>query len=89
MLKAHAKKTKSRIKSSLAHDFDKIKYALADAGFDVKDKTEELIARSVEKARKKSLLAQENFENYTAQRPYKALSIALVTGLVVGWFINK
>jgi len=80
---------RKRVKNEFYNDIDNIKEALAVAGFDAKKKIKEILSQSLENATDRSLQAKETVANYAADRPFKSLGIALLTGLVVGYFIHR
>jgi len=70
-------------------DLERIKEAIFDTSSDVKGKAGEMISNTAEDFKDKTLYARDNVANYTAERPFKSLGIALLAGLVVGYFIRK
>ena len=73
----------------LYDDVEKIKAAIADATFDMKDRVGEMVSESLGSVKEQSAMARENLSNYTAERPIKSLSLALFAGLIIGYFIHK
>jgi ElaB/YqjD/DUF883 family membrane-anchored ribosome-binding protein len=70
-------------------DVAKIKAALAEATQDVKNKTGEIFTDSIENIKDKTLEIQDDVANYTAERPFKSIGLALVTGALLGYLIRK
>jgi ElaB/YqjD/DUF883 family membrane-anchored ribosome-binding protein len=73
----------------LYDDLEKIKAAIADATRDVKGKTNQLIAQSIDNVKEKSTDLQENLGHYVEKKPFKSLGIAVFIGLVVGYLLHK
>lgn len=70
-------------------DLERIKDALYDTGADVKGKAGEFITSSVDDIKEKTIYARDNVANYTAERPFKSLGIALLAGVALGWLLRK
>ena len=83
------------IKNRHTNDYDlyddviKIRAALMDTASDVKGKAGEMINESVENVREKTDLVKNTVADYTAERPFKSLGIALVVGIGIGFLIKK
>ena len=75
--------------SDLYHDVEKIKAALMLAANDVKDKASGAIYDSVDTVKEKSDLARDTVADYTAEKPFKSLGIALLIGIGIGYLIKK
>jgi ElaB/YqjD/DUF883 family membrane-anchored ribosome-binding protein len=73
----------------LFEDLEQIKDSLAAITADVKTKTAEMLARSVESAKGKSAEIQENVDAYVTDRPYKFMGMAILTGIVLGYLLHK
>jgi ElaB/YqjD/DUF883 family membrane-anchored ribosome-binding protein len=73
----------------LYDDVEKIKAAISDASYDVKDKVNEIFSDSLGTVREQSDMVRENVSNYTAERPFKSLSIVLLTGVMLGYLIHR
>jgi ElaB/YqjD/DUF883 family membrane-anchored ribosome-binding protein len=73
----------------LFDDLEQIKDSLAAITADVKTKTAEMLARSVESAKGKSAEIQENVDAYVTDRPYKFMGMAILTGIVLGYLLHK
>lgn len=70
-------------------DLEKIKAAIAEATRDVKGKTNQLVSQSLDNVREKSSDIQENIADYVAEKPFKSLGMAILTGIVIGYFLHK
>lgn len=70
-------------------DIAKLKAALREASLDVKGRATELISDSFEGVKDKSKAAKDSMANYTAERPFKSLGIALVVGIAIGYLFRK
>jgi len=55
----------------------------------VKDKVNEIFSDSLGTVREQSDMVRENVSNYTAERPFKSLSIVLLTGVMLGYLIHR
>lgn len=73
----------------LYDDIAKIKAALADATYDVKGMASEMLHQSIENAKSRSTAAQDNLSNYIAERPFKTIGIAMLSGLLIGYLLRK
>lgn len=76
-------------KNILYDDVEKIKAAIANATFDVKDKMGEMFSDSIGNVKDQSILLKDNLSHYTAKKPFKSLGIALLTGMCIGFFLHK
>jgi ElaB/YqjD/DUF883 family membrane-anchored ribosome-binding protein len=56
---------------------------------DVKGKTGDMISQSLNDVKDKTITARDNVADYTAEKPFKSLGIALLAGLVIGYLIKK
>lgn len=70
-------------------DVEKIKEALLAATYDVKGKAAEMLTQSVESAKERSDQFRDTLADYTADKPFKSLGIALLSGIVIGYFLHK
>lgn len=75
--------------SDLYHDVEKIKAALLDTANDVKGRAGEMIYDSVEGVREKTDFVRDTVADYTAEKPFKSLGIALAAGIVIGMLLKK
>ena len=73
----------------LYDDVEKIKAALADVTRDVKGRAGEVFYHSVDDLKEKTTQIQTDVGQYVAEKPLKSLGIALLTGIVIGYFIHK
>jgi ElaB/YqjD/DUF883 family membrane-anchored ribosome-binding protein len=76
-------------RNDLSDDVEKIKAALAQATFDVKGKASDLFSQSIDNIKDHSSKFQENVSEFTTEKPLKSLGIALLTGIVLGYFLHK
>lgn len=56
---------------------------------DMASRASKLLTRSVRHAKNKTCDMQENLERYVAKKPYKALGIAVITSLCLGYWLKK
>ena len=88
-------KTPSKHKRSHQNDYDlyndlaKIRAAISDATYDAKGLAKEVITQSLDEMREKTAVAQENFGTFVANRPYKAVGIAMFAGWLLGYLMRK
>lgn len=82
-------KHKHATNSDLYHDVEKIKAALMMTALDVKDKASDTIFDTVETVKEKSDLARDTVADYTAEKPFKSLGIALLVGIGIGYLLKK
>lgn len=73
----------------LQEDLNNIKAALAEATYDVRGRAGEMLSDSVANMRERSADIKENVEDYVANKPYKALGIAMAAGLIMGFLMRK
>ncbi len=73
----------------LYDDVEKIKQSLRDATYDVKGKAGEIFENTMEAASEKREEIQEKMSGYLTEKPLKSLGIAMLAGLVIGYFIHK
>jgi len=87
-------KTTAR-KRTHAHDYDiyddlaKIKDALAEATFGMKNRAGEVLSQSFDDVKEKSAAIQENVSSYVSEKPIKSIGVALLAGIFLGYFIHK
>lgn len=82
-------KHKHNNNADLYQDVEKIKAALFLTANDVRDKASEAIFESVGSVRDKTTLARDTLADYTAERPFKSLSIAMIIGIGIGYLLKK
>lgn len=68
----------------LSGDLAKIRDALADTAKDVKGKASEVFSQSVENVKDKSTDIKENMQTYVAEKPFKSLLLAMLSGVLIG-----
>lgn len=73
----------------LYKDVVKIKDALNDVTHNLRGKAGEMFSDSVDDIREKSTNAKDAVGNYTSERPFKSLGVALLAGIVLGYFLHK
>jgi ElaB/YqjD/DUF883 family membrane-anchored ribosome-binding protein len=73
----------------LYEDLERIKDAFSDTAKDIKGKAGDVLAQSIENAREKSLNIRDNLTDYTKEKPYKALGIAVLTGAIIGFLLHR
>ena len=73
----------------LYRDIANIKAALAEATDDLKGKAGQILTNSMDDIKEQSSAVKENIVDYTAEKPFKTLGIALLVGLAIGYFIRK
>lgn len=73
----------------LYSDLEKIKLAIADATSGARDRASELLSQSFDDARERSTAVKENVTDYVTERPFKSMGIALLAGVLIGYFVRK
>lgn len=68
--------------NEVAEDVEKVKNAFYQTTQNLKGQASEMISNSSE-------VICNNIADYTAQKPFKALGVALVTGLVLGYLWGR
>lgn len=72
------------------HDFDlsgdlaKIRDAFSDTAKDVRGKASEVFSQSMENVKDRSTDIKENMETYVAEKPFKSLLLAMLSGAIIG-----
>jgi len=74
---------------AFATDLRRIKNALADATFTVKNSTGDMLAKSYKDVKNRSEEMQENVSIYIADKPFKSVGIALLAGMFIGLWLRK
>lgn len=70
-------------------DLEKIKSIFATTAFDARGKAGEILSQSINDVREKSAEIKENVADYTAEKPFKSLAIAVGVGVVLGYFFLR
>lgn len=73
----------------LQSDFSNIKEALAEATYDVKGRLGEIISRSILDVKEKSVDAKDNVADYVAEKPFKSIGVAILTGFIIGYLFRR
>lgn len=91
MVKSNGSKNHRSHKSNydLSADLGKIKKALVEASLDVKGRAGEILSDSTENMKNKSDDLQNNITKYITKKPFKSISIAIVSGLVIGFLFRR
>lgn len=79
----------SRHADALAADWQKIQNAFADTAADVTDMAEDVCKQTVDNLKDQTEDLQQRMTDYTVNNPMRMLGIALVTGLVIGWWLKR
>ncbi len=75
--------------TDLYDDVEKIKAALSDTSFGVKNLLGDAYYQSMENVREKSALVRGNMTDYISTNPFKSVGIAAVGGLIAGFLLKK
>lgn len=86
---ATAIRKKHHKNTDLYDDVEKIKEALSDTTFGVKNLLGDAYYQSLENVREKSALVHGNMTDYIASNPFKSVGIAAASGLLVGFLLKK
>ncbi|EKD72618.1 MAG: hypothetical protein ACD_45C00623G0004 [uncultured bacterium] len=70
-------------------DLAKIKAMLAKTTSHAKGWANEWLAQSFEDAKERGAIAHENVSYYLAKKPIRSLSTALLTGVIIGYFLHR
>lgn len=70
-------------------DVEKIKAALFNTAGHLKGQAGYMLSDSVETVKEQSDILKDNVVSYTTKKPFKTLSIALLIGIGIGYFIHK
>ncbi len=88
-------KTTARHKRAHRSDYDiygdlaKVKDALAEATQGVKGRAGEMLSHSFDDMSTTFQKNREKVGGYVSDKPFKSVGLALVTGLLIGYFIHK
>lgn len=85
----HKNRHSHRDEYDLSADLERIKSALMDASSDVKGKATEILNESVENVKQKSEDLQGTVADYVAEKPFKSLGIAILSGIIIGYLLHK
>jgi len=69
---------------NLSGDITKIRDAFADTAKDVRGKASAVFSQSMEDVKDKSADFKENMETFVAERPFKSLLLAMLSGAFIG-----
>ena len=83
------KKHKHNKNADLYDDVEKIKAALSDTTFGVRNLLGDAYYQSMENVREKSAVVRGNMTDYISENPFKSVGIAAVSGLLVGILLKK
>ncbi len=75
--------------TDLYDDVEKIKAALSDTTFGVRSLLGDAYYQSLENMREKSAVVRGNMTDYISDNPFKSVSIAAVSGLIVGFLLKR
>lgn len=89
MYKTTAKHKRSNSDYDIYGDLAKIKDALADATFGMKDHAGEVLSQSIDDMRERSAAIQKNMSSYVTDKPMKSVGLALLAGVCLGYFLRK
>lgn len=82
-------KTVSRKQSIIKNDLEKLKALLATTAYDVGGEARNAISESFENVKDKSTDLQESISDYVSEKPFKALGIAMLSGLLLGLTMRR
>ena len=88
-MKRQAKRALNESAYDLQEDLEKIKDAFVGASRDVKGRAGEILSDSLDSVKNKSNELQGNVANYAADKPFKALGLAAIIGLAMGYLLRK
>lgn len=77
------------VSHNLQRDYENIKSILANATQDLKGTTGEMFTHSLKNVQSKSTDVKDSLEDYINKKPFKSVGIAMLAGLVMGYFIRK
>lgn len=84
-----ARHNNHRSNYDLTSDVEKIKAALFDTTQDLKGRAGEMITDSMSSVKNQTAEARDNVADYTAKKPFKALGIALLAGIAIGYLLRR
>ena len=82
-------KRTNRGEYDISGDLTRIKNALADATYGMRNRAGEVISQSFEDVKEKSAELQENVSALVSEKPLKSVGVALLAGIFLGYFFHK
>ena len=79
-----AKNSSKKHSADLSDDLAKIRDAFAETAIDVKNKASNAFSQSVEDMKDKSTDLKDNVEAFVAEKPFKSLFLAMLSGAFLG-----
>lgn len=76
------KKIRRSKRNNFYTDLKKLKHAFKNTALDAKNEALDIL-------RDNSTLVRDNINEYTSENPFKTFSIALLTGVAVGYFLHR
>jgi ElaB/YqjD/DUF883 family membrane-anchored ribosome-binding protein len=89
MFKTTVRHSKKANEYDFHQDIEKIKKALANATWGATSHAKDVLSQSVDDIKDRSVAAQETIEGYVHKKPLKIMGVALLTGIVLGYFLHK
>lgn len=71
------------------HNWDKIKHAIKDTLGNAQHHAGLMLTDSVDDIKKTSTKAKTKVATYTAKKPFKAIGLALLAGVVTGFLLRR
>ena len=88
MTKHDTKHRHSHSDFDISGDIGKLKDILTNTALHVKNRATGALSESVDNVKERSLELQDNVKDYIAERPIQAVSVAMVSGVLLGYWMN-
>jgi ElaB/YqjD/DUF883 family membrane-anchored ribosome-binding protein len=82
-------KTTTRKQNIIKNDLEKLKELLATTAYDVGGEARNAISESLENVKEKSTDIQDSITDYVNEKPFKALGLAMLTGVFLGLAMRR
>lgn len=76
-------------KSVIYNDLGMIKKAFLETGSDIRGMASDMVSKQVDEMRGRSKKLKNSLQTYTKQKPFKTVGIAVLSGLLLGYFIHR
>lgn len=82
-------RNRSSNRNAIRHDLEKLKDVLALTARDVRGRAKESLTHSYENIKDRSTDLHGSVAHYVGGKPFKALGIAMLSGLILGFAMRK
>lgn len=82
-------KKRAKTNHRIYRDLKGVKQSLSRVSKGLKLKANGFVNNSLAQTREKAMEFQDDLQEYVSHKPIKSLSIALVTGAIIGFFVHR